>query len=96
MATQQFLTKGQSLLLISLDTGYDLTTVDEMKIVYKKPDDSAGEFVATANGTKVEYQCQEGDIDQEGDWEFRSYIVVDGRDAEGDPVKRTFKASIKA
>lgn len=100
MATQQFLTKGQSLLKLSFDTGLDnLIDADDLQILFKKPDDNetTGAFSpVTINGTKVEYDIQEGDIDVSGSWEFRAYVVFGGRDAEGSPVIVNFADSLKS
>jgi hypothetical protein len=103
MATPEYF-KGQSLLEISLETGYDLTTVDVKKILFKKPSEAEGEYTTNITAvagenpavlSKVKYEFQAGDIDEDGTWEFRSYIEVAGRTAEGQPFKVLFGESIK-
>lgn len=107
MANQPFLTKGQSLLRIELDSGIDLDTIDTFSIIYGKPDENGtlGEFTGctakintavTPNLKSIVcYEVQEGDLDVEGTWEFRTYITAGGRDVEGEPFLYHFSRSLR-
>ena len=64
---------------IILDTGESLDAATEMKILYKKPDGTTGEWVATQTEvTKVKYVTLAADfaIGTAGEWELMSYVVL--------------------
>lgn len=79
--------KGQSLLDITLDTGYDLSISSSHKILYRAPSGKTGAWDATVDGTKLKYSVVEGDINEVGLWSFQTYIIVSGRDAHGSIVQ---------
>jgi hypothetical protein len=83
--------KGQTLLQIQLDTGLDLSTATELKILYKKPDGTVGEWVGVDSSTNIVYDFEDGDIDLEGTWRLQSYALIGGRVAYGDYVYLTVK-----
>lgn len=85
----------QTLLTISLDTNQDLDGADVKKIICRKPDETIVEFDATANGQKLEYDFQEGDLDQSGWYTFQAYIEVGGLKGYGDPVKKKIKKRLE-
>jgi hypothetical protein len=86
MSTPKYF-NGQSLLDITLETGYDLSLASTKKICYKSPSGKTGSWDATASGTKLTYSVQEGDINEPGTWKLQSYIIVSGRDAHGSIVQ---------
>ena len=77
---------NQSILKISLDTNQEtlLNTATVKRIYYKKPGGSSGYWTATQNTSKLEYQTENGDIDEAGLWQFQSYIEVSGSKAWGE------------
>jgi hypothetical protein len=83
--------KGQTLAPIELDTGYDLATATNQKILFRRPDKTTGAWVATITGTKLRYQLQAGDINAVGYWTVQSYFEVDGKKAYGDIITILFE-----
>lgn len=76
--------KTQSLLTIIAETGYDgLAAATITRINYTKPNNKTGFFPGTVNGTKLTYDLQNGDIDQEGLWKFQAYAEINGLKAFG-------------
>lgn len=73
-----------------VNVGKDITGVETAKILFIKPDGTAGEFIATvvseAGGT-LEYQLQNvNDIDMAGRWRFFAEInYFDGKVGFGRP-----------
>lgn len=83
--------KGQTLLTIELDTGYDLTSATDPKIHYRKPDGSTvGNWVATKSGTKISYALQTGNIDQAGEWSFHATFIDGGKKGYSDKITILF------
>lgn len=88
--------KKQSLLTIKLETNYsDLAAASTTKILYKKPDETKGEWSASVAGTKLVYNLTNGEIDQIGTWEFQAYIVVGGLEGFGNIATHLFSKSLK-
>jgi hypothetical protein len=86
--------KGQGLLTLSLDTGLSLASASNLKILYTKPDGTKSSWVATANGTKVEKNLSNTDIDQAGTWQLQSYIEISGEKGYGVIESIEFKNSL--
>ena len=62
---------------IILDTGQDLSTATSLKIKYRKPNGTTGEWAASqvsGDSTKMKYVTQEGDLDVAGTWELQAYV----------------------
>ena len=74
---------GQTLLELQLDTKYTLAAATNIKVLYKKPNGTKGEWAATADGTVIKYQLQNNDVDVPGIWEVQAYFEVSGRKAYG-------------
>lgn len=78
---------GQSYPKIVVDTNFDISTATELRILYKKPSGKKGFWPGTLNGTDaIEYEFEDGDIDQAGKWELQAFAVVDGKNAYGNVV----------
>jgi len=80
--------KNQTALKIQLDTEIALadTTV---KIKYKKPDKSVGQWVGTiVNSTVIEYEIvSQNDLDLAGVWWFWSHVTFpSGKSAPGEAI----------
>ena len=87
--------KLQSLLSITLETNYDdLASAEVKKILYTKPGGTKGEWEATASGTKLVYNLQNGDIDIVGQWKLQAYIEVGGLKGFGSIVTKHFENSL--
>lgn len=82
----------QTCLRIILTTGVNIAGAQELKIYYRKPDDTIGSLVAVAQNeaTGIIYHDLDSDstlLDQRGPWKFWSYVkFADGRFARGESV----------
>lgn len=85
---------GDSYTQISLDTGISLTGATVTRILYKKPNGIKGFWTATVSGTSLQYQLQNGDIDQDGIWEIQAYVVIAGKSAYGNKSEINFQKSL--
>lgn len=82
--------KNQSNLTLSLITGQDLSNVATSKIKYRLPDTTEGEWTATITGQLVEYEVQNNNLSQIGDWAIWVHLTFnDGRISIGEPVTLT-------
>lgn len=83
---------AQGYLTLTLDTGIDLSTATETKIVSKSPSGSVIEFNASVvESTKLRYNFTDSDITEFGNWQFQAKITIDGRTGLGQIVKQLFK-----
>lgn len=87
--------KGQSQLRIELDCETPVEAASVKQILFKKPSGITGEYNATASGNWLWYEVLDTDIDQAGDWQFQSYVVIGGKKAKGSIVKINFKEPLK-
>jgi hypothetical protein len=82
---------GQSALRITVKTFTDLDGILSAAIKYRKPDGSAGEFVAGMKDSGkgiIFHECIEGELDMAGWWVFWAFITFgDGRTAAGEAAK---------
>lgn len=85
---------GDSYTQISLDTGISLTGASVTRVLYKKPNGIKGFWPATVSGTSLQYQLQNGDIDQDGIWEIQAYVVIAGKSAYGNKSEINFQKSL--
>lgn len=60
---------------LTVETGQDLSDTMQVSLLVKKPDGSQEEWVGTANGTKIEYIIQSGDLDQAGIYRVQAKAV---------------------
>ncbi|MBO8180276.1 MAG: hypothetical protein H0Z19_07330 [Archaeoglobus sp.] len=60
---------------LTVETGQDLSDTMQVSLLVKKPDGSQVEWVGTANGTKIEYIIQSGDLDQAGIYRVQAKAV---------------------
>lgn len=84
---------GQSSLRIQLTTSVDITSANSLKIKYKKPDNTEGEWTATEHtaSTGIIYYdlTLATDLDVAGTWTFWAYVEFsDGRVAPGESFKQ--------
>ena len=87
--------KNQDYLTIYLDTNVTLTGASSLKILYKKPDGTQGEWDGEIDSTtKIKYAVESGDIDQAGEWGFQSYFVLNGEIGYGDIVYQKFNVNL--
>jgi hypothetical protein len=62
---------------IRLDSGSNISAATTLKIKYKKPDGSTGEWTAVLEGTtQAYYITQVNDLDQRGKWELQLFVVL--------------------
>ena len=83
---------GQSALRIQLTVGQDITGALDLKIKYKKPDKTTGDWTATektaATGVIYYDLVDTTELDPKGTWTFWAYVKFsDGREADGDAFK---------
>lgn len=83
---------------LTLKTRQDLSTATKVSVLYVKPDQTKGEWVASvaANNTDIEYQTEDGDIDQAGNWTVQAYAEVTGGKWFGDIDTLKISDNIKA
>lgn len=87
--------KDQSLLTITVETGYDsLNSASETTIRYRKPSGLRGEWTATVSGTELIYNLQDGDIDEIGTWQFEASFIVGGLKSFGSLKSKLFQNHI--
>jgi hypothetical protein len=88
--------KTQSLLIITLDTGIDITTASVRKILFQRPDGTKSFWNATLSGTtKVSYSLILADaIPTAGKWKFQAFVTLNGLDGFGDIVDYEFKNNL--
>lgn len=69
----------------------DLTNVDDMYVLFRKPDDSFIQrtpvFVSTGSDGKIKYVTQSGDLDQYGTWQIQARVVF-GTDVFSTDIQR--------
>lgn len=95
--------KNQDYLTIYLDTNTALTGATSLKILYKKPDGTQGEWTgeisniasnSSYSDSGIKYAVESGDIDQAGEWGFQSYFVLNGEIGYGEVVYQKFNANL--
>jgi len=64
---------------LMLETGVNLSTITNPKIIYKKPDGTQGEWTASKVGTFLYYDISCTDLNISGDWEFQSSVLLSGK-----------------
>ena len=79
--------QGQSDVVITLDTGLDMTGATVHKILYHKPDGSKGQFATTVSTTNLIYTASAGDFAMAGTWLLQAFSTIAGLDNYGDPVQ---------
>jgi hypothetical protein len=69
----------------------DLTAVDAMYVLFKKPDDKFMQktpvFVNTGSDGQIKYVTQAGDLDQYGTWQIQARVVF-GSDVYSTDIQR--------
>ncbi len=72
---------------IKLDAGEDISTQTTLKIKYKKPSGSTGEWVASVEDTNYAvYTTISNDLDEAGIWKFQIYIVLPTWEGHGETL----------
>lgn len=83
------------MLRLRFDTGQDLTSASNKKILYNKPDGTAGGWTATAELTTfLYYDTAEADLDQPGMWKLQTYCEIAGKKLYGDIVVENVKLKL--
>lgn len=82
--------KKQSNLVITLDTGIDLTGATETKILWQRPNGSQGFWNATVSGTTLSRALTDTDIDRYGNWKFQAYVIKGGKKYYGNITEKLF------
>lgn len=86
--------KNQGYLTITAETGLDLTSATNPRILYKNPNGTTGHFVATKSGTQLVYQCSDTDLDIAGEWQFQAFVEIGGLNAYGEIFRQTVETPI--
>lgn len=81
--------KGQSNITISLDADTNISTATDLKILYRKPDYTCGEWAGTLDGTQIiKYTVvDETILDQFGTWWVQIKCTMGGKIIYGNKVK---------
>lgn len=62
---------------IILDSGSDISSQTSLKIKYRKPDGTVGEWAALVTETnKAKYTTLENDLDLAGIWQMQIYVEL--------------------
>lgn len=75
-----FLYIGQTNSPLQLGTGMSLAGATGLKILYTKPDETTGEWTATANGEDLVYDWAIAP-DQPGTWTIQGKFTINGKTA---------------
>lgn len=78
---------NQSNILISLDTGISLASAANTRILYTKPNGLKGYWSGSFSGNSINYQVNNGDLDQAGQWKIQAYCEIGGKKAYGGVVE---------
>ena len=82
---------GQEALDMRLDTNIDHTASTNLKIKYRKPDGTSGEWDAVLYNVtylRKEFTKDANELDESGIWTFWTHATMaDGRVIPGDPVQ---------
>lgn len=75
--------------MIILDTGINLSTATSLKIKYKNPAGTSGEWTGVLfETTKIKYEVSTNVLTLAGSWTLWSFVTMsDGRTASGTPVE---------
>ena len=61
-------------ILIKVETGIDLSGATKVSLKVRKPSGTEVEWIGTADGTKITYITQTGDLDEAGLYKIQAYI----------------------
>jgi len=89
--------KAQGLVIISLDTGKDISTATVMKILYRQPDGTKGSWVATlkaGSNSVIQYTTANADLSLTGSWKLQAFVTVGGINEYGDIVELVVERSL--
>ena len=81
--------KGAKGFTLVLDCIANIGAATVMKIRYRKPDGTVGEWVATMHSpTEIEFTTSlvSSELDQEGNWVFQAYVATPTWELFGDKV----------
>jgi hypothetical protein len=71
---------------ITLDCNLDVSAYTNLDIKYRKPDGTTGVWDATIDPTdnaKIYYQCDNDDLDIDGEWKVQAYVSVGASQLHG-------------
>lgn len=77
---------------IILDCGSPLSSATVLKILFKRPDKTTGEWVASSvpgNPNQLHYVLQTGDVAVPGVWILQAFVTMPGWSGKGKVVKLT-------
>lgn len=63
---------------IVLETGMDLSTATQTRIIYKKPDQTSSYWSATVSGTTLVFDVPGASNNVAGQWKFHSSVLLPG------------------
>jgi len=61
---------------LQVDVGHDITSATSAAISVKKPDGTIVEWAGTPNVTRIDYNIQANDFDQEGTYYAQALVVL--------------------
>lgn len=96
MDNTEWIFVGQEALQLRLDTKLDLSGASDLKIKYKKPNGSTGEWAGILYSTtyiQKSFINDANELDKEGIWTFWTCATMsDGRLIQGKPVQYQVRA----
>lgn len=86
---------NQGLLLLTLETGTDISGASVLRILYKDPKGNTGYLPGTLSGTtKIQYQMTNTNLSVKGFWKFQAYVEIGGLKAWGEEVQQEVKSTL--
>lgn len=61
-----------------VETGIDMSTATQTRVIYKKPDQTTSYFTATVSGTTLLVDIPGASNDVAGQWKFHSSVTLPG------------------
>lgn len=86
---------GQTNLTITIDTGISLVGASSPVILYQKPNDVKGQWVATISGTTLIYTVGPTDLDTPGPWYLQAQVNFGGTPTFGQVVEMDVSIPLK-
>lgn len=76
-------------LQLTLETNTNISGASTFQIKYIKPDDTAGTWTGSLNGTtQIRYSITDTELDTAGNWQLKAWVVsASGEVYQGDPVQ---------
>lgn len=85
--TSEKMYAGQAYKDFTVETNVAQGAATGRVIRFMRPDETTGQWPATADGTKLVYDVKKADLNQVGRWRLQGFSVIGGEDSYGDIVE---------